>query len=468
MNGETGPNPHIFREYDIRGIADRDLTVALVTDLGTTFAAHVREQNGQSVPLILVGRDGRHSSPHLSAALIDGLVRGGADVVDVGLVPTPGLYFATQHFAGDAGIMLTGSHNPPDYNGLKMSRAGKPVYGAEIQALRERLMNGVSAAGQPGRVRREAILDTYLQRLTADFRPGRPLKVVFDCGNGATGVAAPGLLERLPTIDGEVLYAEVDGTFPNHHPDPTIPENLRDLWRRMRETGAELGIAFDGDGDRIGALDENGQVVWGDRLMILFARQILKERPGDTVIGDVKCSQLLFDAVAAAGGKPLMWKTGHSLVKAKMKETGAPLGGEMSGHLFFADRYYGFDDALYAAVRLIEVVAADSAPLSRRLADLPEVYATPELRLTCPDEHKFQIMDRVVAAQKRQGGDYSDIDGIRVNRPGGWWLLRVSNTQPALVARVEARSRLLLREIVGEVESILKREGIDFPPWEEA
>ncbi len=398
-NRQSRANPHIFREYDIRGIADQDLTVSVVANLGTVFAAHVREQSGKVAPLVAVGRDGRHSSPHLGACLTDGLTRGGANVVDVGLVPTPGLYFATQHFAADAGVMLTGSHNPSNYNGLKMSRDGKPVYGAEIQALRERLNHGVIDSAQPGQMRQEAILETYLQRLLEDFRPGRPLKVVFDCGNGATGVVTPALLERLPGISGEVLFAEVDGSFPNHHPDPTIPKNLQDLRQRVQETGADLGIAFDGDGDRIGALDETGQVVWGDRQMILFARQILQEQPGETIIGDVKCSQLLFDAVAAAGGTPLMWKTGHSLVKAKMKETGAPLGGEMSGHLFFADRYYGYDDALYAAVRLIEAVATEAQPLSERLADLPTVYATPELRLECPDEHKFHIMARVVAGQ---------------------------------------------------------------------
>ena len=461
-------NPHIFREYDIRGVADRDLTEALVTDLGTTFAAHVREKSGKAAPLVAVGRDGRHSSPRLGACLAAGLARGGVDVVDVGLIPTPGLYFATHHFAADAGVMLTGSHNPPDYNGLKMSCLGLPVYGAEIQALRERLERGVEVGARPGRVRREEIIEIYLRRLLQDYRPGRPVRVVMDCGNGATGVVAPELLKRLPGVAGEVLFAEVDGTFPNHHPDPTIPENLVDLWSAMQRTGAELGIAFDGDGDRIGALDEAGRVVWGDRLMILFARQLLKERPGQTVIGDVKCSQLLFDAVAAAGGTPLMWKTGHSLVKAKMKETGAPLGGEMSGHLFFADRYLGFDDALYAAVRLIEAVAAEETPLSGRLADLPEVYSTPELRLECPDARKFQVMERVVAEQRRRGGEYSDIDGVRVKRPGGWWLLRVSNTQPALVARVEADSREKLLDLVAEVETILAQEGIAFPAWVEA
>ncbi|MBF0143993.1 MAG: phosphomannomutase/phosphoglucomutase [Magnetococcales bacterium] len=463
-------NPHIFREYDIRGVVGRDLTESLLKELGMAFAGHVREASGKGDARILVvtGRDGRISSSCLSAALVEGLAQGGVDVIDVGLGPSPHLYFATHHFAADAGIMLTGSHNPPDYNGLKMGRAGGSVYGAEIQELKARLERGVNPSNHPGKIRREDILELYLDRVAQGFRPGRPLKVVLDCGNGAAGVAAASLLKRLPGITGDILFAEVDGSFPNHHPDPTLPENLVALRQRMVETGAELGIAFDGDGDRLGALDDRGRIVWGDRLMILFAREILKERPGATIIGDAKCSQLLFDAVAAAGGKPLMWKTGHSLIKSKMRETGAPLAGEMSGHLFFADRYLGYDDALYGAVRLMELVAGGTTPLSARLQDLPEVHATPELRIDCPDHLKFQVMAQVKAILEKQQADISTVDGVRVKTATGWWLLRVSNTQPALVARVEANSRAGVEAMANEVAALLLPLGVTFPAWETA
>ncbi len=460
---------HIFREYDIRGIAERELSVSVVTDLGTAFAAHVRACAPPGEPLVIVmGRDGRHSSPTLAQALANGMARGGAEVIDCGLVPTPALYFANHHFTASAAIMLTGSHNPPEYNGLKMVRNNQSVYGAEIQAIRQRLEAGVVPADTAGEIRTGRVLERYLQRVLADFKPGRSIQVVMDCGNGATGVVAPEMLNRLPGVGGEVLFADVDGSFPNHHPDPTIPANLESLRIHMLETDAELGIAFDGDGDRIGALDETGRVVWGDRLMILFARDILRQRPGATVIGDVKCSQLLFDAVREAGGEPLMWKTGHSLVKTKMRETGAPLAGEMSGHLFFADRYLGFDDALYAAMRLIELVASGPETLSQRLNNLPEVFATPELRLDCPDDQKFQVMARIQQAQEALGVACSTVDGIRVRTEEGWWLLRVSNTQPALVARIEATSRAHLQQLAANLTAILAREGIVMPPWQEA
>ncbi|MBF0308302.1 MAG: phosphomannomutase/phosphoglucomutase [Magnetococcales bacterium] len=463
-------NPLIFREYDIRGVVGKDLTEELVLELGRVFVHHALGKLGVADrPLRLaLGRDGRVSSPSLAAAMAEGLRRAGAEVVDVGLVPTPGLYYAIHHFAADGGLMLTGSHNPPDYNGIKMTLDGHPVYGAEITRLRDLLAEGVQQDRSGGSVRREEVLESYLQRLTRDFRPGRALKVILDCGNGATGVVAPALLKRLPGVEGEVLFAEVDGTFPNHHPDPTVAENLHDLKARMKETGAELGIAFDGDGDRIGAVDAEGRIIWGDRMLVLFARDLLTRQPGATVLGDVKCSQVLFDAVAAAGGKPLMWKTGHSLIKAKMKETKAPLGGEMSGHLFFADRYLGYDDALYAAVRLMELAVAAPEPLPQRLNDLPPVCSTPEMRLFCEDERKFGVMERVLQRQKASGQEFSDVDGVRVKLPGGWWLLRVSNTQPALVARAEAVSRERLDEIVALVSAQLAEEGVAFPAWEPA
>ncbi|MBF0146780.1 MAG: phosphomannomutase/phosphoglucomutase [Magnetococcales bacterium] len=460
-------NPHIFREYDIRGIAGQDLTTSLVFNLGRIFASRLREELGiKTPPRVAVGRDGRLSSPQLAEQLALGLARGGAMVDDVGLVPSPGLYFAMHHFKADAGIMITGSHNPPDYNGMKMVKTSRPVYGSQIQDLKEALMAERFQDHPGGSVRQANILEPYLQRLVQDFKPGRRVKVVLDCGNGASGVIAPQLLRHLPGIEGEVILAEVDGRFPNHHPDPTLPENLHHLRRRMEETGAELGIAYDGDGDRIGALDHQGRIIWGDRMMILFARQILARQPGATIIGDAKCSQVMFDAVARAGGKPLMWKTGHSLIKTKMKETGAPLAGEMSGHLFFADRYLGFDDALYATVRLIEIVAESSETLAQRLSDLPEVHATPELRIDCPDAKKFQVMERILRGEREKKSDFSDIDGVRVRCPGGWWLLRVSNTQPALVARVEADSRKRLLEIVRDLEMLLQPEGVKLPSWE--
>ncbi|WP_130470619.1 phosphomannomutase/phosphoglucomutase [Candidatus Magnetaquicoccus inordinatus] len=460
---------HIFREYDIRGVAGSELSESLVRDLGIVFAAHVQELRSRSEPMtIVIGRDGRHSSPSLAKALAEGLAYGGAIVIDCGLLPTPALYFANHHFNADAAIMLTGSHNPPEYNGLKMVRDGRSVYGQEIQLLRQRLQNGAVPLPEAAEIRSGRVLERYLQRILADYSPGRSIQVVLDCGNGATGVVAPELLNRLPGVAGEVLYAEVDGNFPNHHPDPTIPANLQALWHHMQETDAELGIAFDGDGDRIGALDEKGKIVWGDRLMILFARQILAKQPGATIIGDVKCSQLLFDAVAEAGGEPLMWKTGHSLVKTKMRETAAPLGGEMSGHLFFADRYLGYDDALYAAVRLIELVASGPETLSERLRNLPESFSSPELRLECPDDRKFQVMERIRLKLEAQGSSFSAIDGVRVHTPQGWWLLRVSNTQPALVARMEATSREHLQLLAQELAAILADEKILLPEWQEA
>ncbi|MEO5377514.1 MAG: phosphomannomutase/phosphoglucomutase [Magnetococcus sp. DMHC-6] len=460
-------NPQIFREYDIRGVAGKDLTEGVVTLLGGHFAQRVLLESvttSQAPPLVVIARDGRLSSPSLASALAQGLVGRGVDVVDIGLAPTPALYFAAHHFQAAAGVMLTGSHNPPDHNGLKMVLNGRPFFGADIQDLGERVRMGfASAANVTGQMRQESILETYVARVVRDFKPGRPIRVVMDCGNGATGVVANEILHRLANVCGEVLFAEVDGRFPNHHPDPTVPKNLLHLQKRMQETEAQLGIAFDGDGDRIGALDENGEILWGDRMMILFARDLLKEHPGATVIGDVKCSQLLFDAIAKAGGVPLMWKTGHSLVKDKMRQTGALLGGEMSGHLFFADRYYGYDDALYAAVRLIELLAAQDSPLGVRLADLPKVFATPELRIFCADDVKFQVMERISLSQKAQGADLSDVDGIRVRDGDGWWLLRVSNTQPALVVRIEAQSAEGLRLMAQRVAGILAQEGVAFP-----
>lgn len=461
-------NPLMFREYDIRGIYGDDFTEEAVRLIGRAYAdhlfAHLPPPDGPTPrPAVAVGRDGRHSSPALAAALAEGLVAGGIEVIDVGMMPSPGLYFAGIHFEADGAIQITGSHNPPDYNGMKMVRAGGSVYGDEIQALKQRILDDAFTDRPGGSVRREDINDVYVDGLVKEYRSGRPLKVVLDCGNGAAGPCVEAMMKRLPGIDYEILFVEVDGDFPNHHPDPTLPETLESLRAVMTKNGAELGLAFDGDGDRLGAVDEKGNVVWGDRLMILFGRQVLAEHPGATVIGDVKCSKLLFDAIGEAGGKPVMGKTGHSLMKVAIKETGALVAGEMSGHLFFNDRYHGFDDALYAAVRLMELVASEATPLSARLAGLPTVYATPELRLDCADDRKFGVVERIVAGEREKGSDLTDIDGARVTYPDGWWLIRVSNTQPILVARIEAESRERLHEIAAEVKEILAEEGVDFP-----
>lgn len=467
-------NPHIFREYDIRGVMDRDLTPAIVGAIGAEFATITRqalvaegEIGAANRPLrLVVGRDGRLSSPVLAEALIQGMLQAGCQVTDIGLMPTPGLYYAAHRDQADAGIMITGSHNPPDHNGLKMVVQGRPFWGEAIRQLGQRLTL-TPHPSRPGGERRLLDLRTeYRQRLVQEFEPGRPLKVVLDCGNGATGIIVPELMANLPGITSTILYPQVDGTFPNHHPDPTDPANLVDLQAKVAEMGADLGIAFDGDGDRLGVVDDQGGILWGDRLLILFARELLQRLPGSLVIGDVKCSQLLFDAVAQANGQPLMWKTGHSLIKAKMQETRAPLAGEMSGHFFFADRYYGFDDALYAAVRLLRLVAASPIPLSHQLADLTKVYATPELRLYCPDERKFAVMERMREQQQQIGSDRIEIDGIRVRLADGWWLLRVSNTQPALVARVEATHPAALHAIVAQLAEWLATEGVTIPAWE--
>lgn len=398
---------------------------------------------GIEAPRIVVGRDGRTHSPALSAALAQGLAEAGAQVLDVGLGPTPMTYFAVHHLEADAGIMVTGSHNPSGDNGFKLTRAGAPVFGEDIQEI-GRIAASLPPLGEGGarggscEVR--DVAGAYIDRLVADLTTDRPLKVAWDCGNGAAGAVLPDLVKRLP---GEhvMLYEDVDGTFPNHHPDPTVEANLADLRRAVLEGGCDIGIGFDGDGDRIGVLDEAGRMVAPDRLMVLFARDVLDAHPGAPVIGDVKCSNSLFDAIAQAGGKPIMAATGHSLIKAKMAETGAALAGEMSGHIFFADRYYGFDDALYAAVRLLNIA---DGPLSGLLVDVPQGFSTPEMRIDVPESEKFAIVARVAERLAAEGAQVDTTDGVRVTVDGGWWLLRASNTQAALVARAETTSQAAL------------------------
>nr|CRH07935.1 Phosphomannomutase [Candidatus Magnetococcus massalia] len=461
---------HIFREYDVRGIADEELSEDVVRHWGALFAQRAKSEisDPAQTPHIVVGRDGRVSSPALAQALMVGLAEAGAKVTDVGVVPTPGLYFANYHLGADGAIMVTGSHNPSNYNGLKMVMGGRSFFGKDIQDLAQRLMLGEHPPSRMGgSVTTIDLLETYISRIVKDKQSGRPLKVVLDCGNGAAGVVARRLLNALPDVTGEVLFETLDGSFPNHHPDPTIPENLIALKERVLASGADLGIAYDGDGDRIGAIDEQGQIIWGDRMMILFAREILAEQKGAAILGDVKCSQQLFDAIEAAGGEAVMCKTGHSLVKAKMKESGALLAGEMSGHLFFGDKYYGYDDALYATVRLISLLATQARPLSQLLDDMPPLHATPELRIECADSRKFKVMDAIRERAMREArGEVSDLDGVRVTEEGGWWLVRVSNTQPALVARIEADTPERLQQMSERLAAMLDDENVTFPSWQ--
>ena len=454
-------DPTILREYDVRGIVGRTLHEADARALGRAFGTVVSETGGRRVA---VGRDGRLSSPDMAAATVAGLRAAGIDVIDLGGCPTPALYFAVHHLGADGGMMITGSHNPPDYNGFKMMLGTAPFFGADIQRLGEIASNGGFASGT-GTVQAVPVLDAYVARLLTDFRSGRSLSVVWDCGNGAAGPVVTALAEALPGTH-LVLYPEVDGTFPNHHPDPTVPATLEGLRSAVAEFGADLGIAFDGDGDRIGVIDETGQVIWGDQLVAIYATEVLGERPGATVIADVKASQILFDRIAELGGKPLMWRTGHSLIKNKMAETGALLAGEMSGHLFFKDRYYGFDDALYAAVRLLSLVGASERPVSAWREDLPAVLNTPEIRFPCPEERKSSAIDEVKASlADREDISVNDIDGVRVTSDDGWWLLRASNTQDVLVARCEALTEEALELLKGELRAAIGGVGLEVPAF---
>jgi len=443
--------PTIFREYDIRGVADRELTDAGIEQLGRALGTYVQRHSG---PRIALGRDTRLSSSRLRDALIAGLKAGGCGVTDIGVAPTPALYYAVIHLPADGGVMITGSHNPPEFNGFKTVCGASTIHGQAIQELRRMIETGDYLSGAGSETAAD-VVTPYVGEVAVQFRFPRKIRVVFDAGNGTGGPAMHRILERL-NVDATEMFFEMDGRFPNHHPDPTVPANLEALIAKVRETGADLGIAFDGDADRIGAIDERGTVLYGDQLMVLYGREILTRKPGATFIGEVKCSQLMYDDLAARGGNPIMWKTGHSLIKAKMKETHAELAGEMSGHMFFADRYYGYDDALYAACRLMEIVANSDRPLSALLADLPRTVTTPEIRFDCPDEIKFDVVARV-AAELRARHKTLDVDGVRVIFPRGWGLVRASNTQPVLVMRFEATSPDLLAEYRREVEAVVER-----------
>lgn len=447
-------HPSILREYDVRGIVGDTLSEADGYALGRGYAALASEEGARR---IAVGRDGRSHSPELETALVRGLTEGGLDVVRVGMGPSPMLYFATYHLGVDGGIQITGSHNPSDYNGFKLLLKGRSIFGAEIQALGRRCAAGEWSKGE-GKVDDVDVTDAYVDRLVQDFRGGA-FRVGWDAGNGAAGPILDRLVQRLPG-EHHTIFSEVDGTFPNHHPDPTVEANLADLKRLVADKQLDFGIAFDGDGDRIGAVDGKDRVIWGDQLLMILARPVLEEQPGATIIADVKASQTLFDRIAELGGTPLMWKTGHSLIKSKMKETGAPLAGEMSGHIFFAHRWYGFDDALYAAVRLIEAVSASGKSLTAIMDDMPKTCATPEMRFRVDETRKFAVVEEVRGRLSAEGAKVDATDGVRVNTSDGWWLLRASNTQDVLVARAEARDEAGVERLVAQIDEQLAKSEV--------
>jgi len=448
-------NSTILREYDIRGIVGDTLNEADAYALGRTYAALARDQGAKR---IAVGRDGRTHSGMLEAALVRGLTDGGVDVVLTGMGPSPMLYFATYYLDVDGGIQVTGSHNPADYNGFKLLLKGGSIFGQEIQKIGRRAAAGDWTEGN-GTTEQVDIRQAYVDRLLEGFS-GKPFRIGWDAGNGAAGPILDMLVERLPG-QHHVLYSEVDGHFPNHHPDPTVEKNLADLKELVTAKQLDFGIAFDGDGDRIGAVDGEGRVIWGDQLLMILAGPVLQAEPGATSIADVKASQTLFDRVAELGGAPLMWKTGHSLIKSKMKETGAPLAGEMSGHIFFKHRWYGFDDALYAAVRLIEAVSASGKSLTEIMAAMPKTTATPELRFQVDEVRKFAIVDEVRERLAADGARVDATDGVRVSTSDGWWLLRASNTQDVLVARAEAAEQTGLDRLVAQIDDQLAKSGVE-------
>jgi phosphomannomutase len=447
-------NPTSLREYDIRGVVGETLGADDAEAVGRTFGSFVRRAGGRRVA---VGRDGRDSSPELEARLVAGLARSGCDAIRIGLGPTAMLYFAEAELGVDGGIQITGSHNPAAYNGFKMVLRHAAFFGERIQEL-----GRVSAAGDweegEGQVADEPVMDRYVDRLLQDYSGG-PFKIGWDAGNGAGGPVLDRLVKRLPG-EHHMLYTEVDGRFPNHHPDPTVEANLEDLKGLVRDKGLDFGIALDGDADRIGAVDGEGRVVWGDQLLAILAEPVLEALPGSTIIADVKASQALFDRIAELGGKPVMWKTGHSLIKSKMKETGAPLAGEMSGHIFFAHRWYGFDDGIYAGLRLIEAVGALGGSLTALKDAMPAMVNTPELRFQVDESRKFAVVDEVLDRLDREGARVDRTDGARVSTDDGWWLLRASNTQDVLVARAEGKDEAAVERLMAQIDAQLAQSGI--------
>ena len=452
-------HPSVLREYDIRGIVGETLSAADAMAVGRVFGTLIKRKGGGWV---CVGYDGRLSSPEMEAALVKGLVASGVAVERIGRGPTPMLYFAATERKADGGIMVTGSHNPPTHNGFKMMVGRKPFFGEDIKKL-----GAMAAAGDvdeaQGNVTDVPVIEDYITRLLKDFSGARKLSVVWDPGNGA---GAEVVTKLVPSLPGEhvVLNGTIDGTFPAHHPDPTVPKNLEQLIAEVKKKNAQVGFALDGDADRIGVVDGKGRILWGDQIMQILAEDVLKGHPGAPIIADVKASQALFDEIKRMGGQPIMWKTGHSLIKNKMAETKAPLAGEMSGHIFFADKYYGFDDAIYACVRFLSIMARDpSFDLLARYDRMPRMINTPELRFPCADERKFAVIDEVKARLAKAGAKLSDNDGVRVTGKGGWWLLRASNTQAVLVARAEADTEAHLEGLKAELAAQLKASGLDLP-----
>jgi phosphomannomutase/phosphoglucomutase len=434
-------NPQIFREYDIRGVVQKDLTDEGVRYLGKAFGTYMRQKNKK---VLTVGRDNRLSSESFRNALIEGLLSTGCDVIDLGLCPSPVFYYSLFYLNPDGGVMITASHNPPAFNGFKLSDGKESLYGEQIQDVRRVLEKGEFSEGC-GALTINHIVEPYVHMIREKIRLKRPLKVVVDAGNGTASFIAPDLLEDLG-CEVERLFCTMDGNFPNHFPDPTVPKNLTTLIQRVKESSADLGVAYDGDADRLGVVDNEGKIIWGDQLMVIFSRDILSRNPGARIIFEVKCSQNLEQDIRKHGGQPIMWKTGHSLIKKKMKEEKALLAGEMSGHLFFSEGYFGFDDAIYASCRLIQFLSESSQTISEMLSDLPKTFSTPEIRVDCSDEEKFRVVD-FLKEQFQEKYKLIDIDGIRILFEHGWALIRASNTQPALVLRFEATTEQSLKEI---------------------
>ena len=447
-------NPQIFREYDIRGVVGTDLTPASVTSIGKAIGTYIRRGNGKNM---ILGRDVRSSSVEFCNILSKALNSTGCNVIDIGMVPTPVLYFALHHFNADGGVMITGSHNPPEFNGFKISQGFHSLYGKKVQELKGLIEVNDFEVGT-GTTQQQPVLAEYMEKICSILEIPRKIKVVVDGGNGCFGIVGPDLLKKLGQTPIE-LFSEPDGTFPNHHPDPTVSEHLTDLIEKVRLENAELGIGFDGDADRIGVVDEKGNILWGDQLLTIFARDILSRNRGATIVGEVKCSQNLYKDIKKNGGVPVMAAAGHSLIKNKMRETGALLAGEMSGHICFADNYYGFDDAIFAACRVLQIVAQSNTKVSEMLADLPETAYTPEIRIDCPDDQKFKIV-RELTEIFREKYEVIDIDGVRVNFDNGWALIRASNTQPVIVLRLEAATKERLKELV----AVIKKQTDKYKP----
>jgi len=459
---DAGHNFHtsILREYDIRGIVGETLFTADAEAIGRAFGT-LMLINGDT--RVSVGYDGRDTSPELEQALVIGLASTGVDVIRIGMGPSPMLYYSTYERNTGNGIMITGSHNPPDHNGFKMILNGKPFFGQDIQSMGKRCAGGDYKTGN-GDISEHPLLEKYVRRILEDYTHQSDLVVVWDCGNGVTGEAMRMVARELPGRH-VLLYDEIDSSFPNHHPDPTVAENLNDLIRTVKGVEADLGIAFDGDGDRIGVVDSRGNIIWGDQLLALLSREVLEKSPGAAIIADVKASKSLFDEIANLGGQPVMWKTGHSLIKTKMAELKSPLAGEMSGHIFYNDHFYGYDDALYVGLRLLNLLGKSAKSLDELFDELPSAVNTPELRFACADDEKFKAVSRIQAQLKENGADFSDVDGVRVAVAGGWWLLRASNTQAVLVARCEAPDAVALDQVKENMSMNLTKAGITIPDF---